>query len=236
MAITVGQRAAPNAGLYTETGVTSTTVVTPGTTIAAGSLAIIFASSNANKTFSSVADSTGANTWAVNHTVSDGTRALSFASAQVATQIPSSTGSVTITWSAATSSTVLVWIAQADGMATSNAADKNASGTGSGTSFLTSSTGTLSQADELVIAIARTTGSGQGWTKGASYTNFATPQSLTNPGTGVEYKIVSATDAVTADGSWSASGTWIIACQTYKGAAAAPPSGLYQPGIRFAFT
>lgn len=200
------------------TAQTTTTVITPGTNIAAGSLAVLSATANANKAVSSVADSVG-NTWVVDKTAGDGTRVISFASAQVATQITTA-NTITITWSVATSGSPVYWVHEVANAATSSAFDTFNSGTGTGTALATGSTATLAQADELVFGCWRTTASIPTWTKGASYTDPTTPASATTLGSFLEYKIVAATTAVLADGTTSTSGTWIGLCVTYKGVAA----------------
>lgn len=202
------------------TAQTATTVVTVGTDFTAGTFAQLMASANANKVFSSIADSRG-NTWTVDITASDGARTISHASSSMSVGRLITGDTITITWSNATSGQPNVWLHEiaADGALTF---DQSASGTGTGTALATSASGTLAGSSEIVLACFRTTGAGAGWTKGASYSNLTTPQTSTNLGTGVEYKIVASNAAVTADGTWSASGTWIGLLAAYNEGSAAP--------------
>lgn len=200
---------------YDEVSQTATTVFNPGSTIQPQTLAVLLATANSNKAITGITDSAG-NTWAVDFTVNDGTRALSVCSSQIATAVTTA-GTVTVTWSTATSGDVVLWIQEAANIAASSAFDQSASGTGTGTALATSASSALAQANELVFGVFRTTGSGAGWTKGSTYSDPTQPQSTTRNGSALEFKVVAATTAVTADGMWGASGTWIGALATYKG-------------------
>lgn len=209
-------------GIAEPIGQLGTTVVTPGTTCAAGTLAVLTCTANSVKLFSSVVDSVG-NTWTVDKTVSDGTRTINFASCQVVTPITSA-NTITITWSTATSGTIVIWLHEVTNAATSSAFDTFNSGTGTGTALATGSTAVLALADELVFGCFRSTAAAPVWTKGASYSNPTTPTSSTTIGSFLEYQIVAATTAVLADGTTSTSGTWVGLCVTYKGVSGAAPT------------
>lgn len=172
---------------------TSTTVVTPTTTVAAVTRAIMMIHSNVNKTASSIVDSVG-NTWTVHTTGSDGTRAHSIASCQVVTPITNA-DTITITWSSATSSTTAVMLWEVSGMATSSAFDvSSGNGETTGTTRTSNATAGLAQADELVVGITSQTNSSTP-TAGAGFT-LGTP--LIANFVVAEYQIVSSTTGVAA--------------------------------------
>jgi formylmethanofuran dehydrogenase subunit C len=107
------------------------------------------------------------------------------------------------------------------GIATASAADQQATNTtGSGASPSVGPTGTTTQADELVIGLFGY-GNSRTFTPGSGYTALATIESTgTVRGTTGEYKIVSATGAQTADGTFNSSATYAGVIVTFKGAAA----------------
>jgi hypothetical protein len=206
----VERKAVSNAGLST-----STWVVAPTTTISAGTVAILCFTSGANKGISSISDAAG-NTWTVDNSGGDGTRKWVFASCQVTTAITTSTN-ITITLSNTTNSEANLWIQEVSGLATSAVADKNTSGSGTGTNPSSGNCGTLSQADEIGFGLFRTATS-TSWTKSSSYSNPTTP--TLGSTSALEYIIVSATNGIQATGNFGASASWIAAIQTYKAAAA----------------
>ncbi len=200
------------------TSQTATSAFSPATTIAAGTVAFLAACANANKSISSVTDSVG-NTWAVDKTASDGTRTVNIASCQVATQITSS-DTITITWSTATSGRCDLWVQEVTGLASSSVFDKSNSATASTGVLGTGSTGTLSQAAEIAWVVGRVDVA-TGWTKGAAWTN-PTTASLNTFSCALEYQIVAATTALSGAGTWTGGvGAQVALIATYKGATAA---------------
>lgn len=207
----VERRTGSNAGLAT-----SPFVISPTTTVQAGTRAILVFTSGASKSVTAVTDSVG-NTWTVDHVATDGTRVISFASCQVATQITSS-NTISITLSNTTNASADYWIQQVSGLATSSAFDQSHDGSGSASTAANSgNTATLAQADEFVFGASRTSSSTT-WAKGTGYTDVTTPSRGST--SALEYKIVSATSAVSATGTWGANGNWVATVVTYKGAAA----------------
>lgn len=187
-------------------------VITPATTIAAGSVAILFLTAGANKQITSVTDAVG-NPWTVDHVGGDGTRELSVASCQVATQITPATN-ITINFNNGTTTTTDLWIQEVTGLATSSVFDTFQDGSGSGTTPASGSTAALAQADEIVFGLFRTSASTPAWTKGAGYTDVTTKLVGASA---LEYKIVAATTPVSADGTYNNSGSWIAGVLAYKG-------------------
>lgn len=200
-------------------GAGATNTFSPTGTLAAGNTAIIIAWANINKAASSVTDDAGGNTWTVDVTGGDGTRNFSFISSVLATQL--TTGNViTINWNPTTgggSSTF--WLFEITGLSASPAYDVSAHSSGTGTALAVGPTATLSQADEIAFMIARSQSAAPGWTKGATWTSPAT--ATLGALSVAEWKIVAATTAVTADGTWGTSVNWNGRVATYKGAAAA---------------
>jgi hypothetical protein len=192
---------------------TATTVLSGlgGGAITVGQRAIIVAFSASGKVISSVADAVG-NTWTVDYTFSDGTRTASFASCPVTTTIANLTN-VTVTWSAATSQSADLWLFGVAGLAASPF-DKSAGAGGSGTTIDSGATATLSQANEIAFMMGRT-GGVTSWTKGAGWTDVATPSGGST--SSCAYQITSATTALHGTGTFGVSATWIAAVATYKG-------------------
>lgn len=191
---------------------TTTTTLSPTTNVVATTFAVLCAVSSA-KLISSVSDNAGGNTWVVDRAFTGNGRSVSFASCQVATQI--GTGNViTITWDVATSTGTAIWVLEVTGIATSSAADTGGSGTAaSGTAASAGPTATLSQADEIAFAGFRAAAA-VSLTKGASWSQPTTGTLNTNAA--IEYQIVAATTALTADGTWGGTTAWAGAIQTYK--------------------
>lgn len=98
------------------------------------------------------------------------------------------------------------------GLETTSPLDKTATGSNTGTSVTTGSTGTLAQADELVTCGVGTPGVAHTLTPGSGWT--ADPATAT--GVSNEYKVVSATTAVSGVATLGASITWNAALATYK--------------------
>ena len=188
-------------------------------TIATGSFCVLGVTTSVDgKVVSSVSDGAG-NTWSVD-VAFNGIAAnenISIISCQVTTQMTPGT-TITVNYAVSTNNQAHLWLEEFTGIATSSAFDQTAAASGSSTSPSTGASGTLAQADELVVAWTRNA-SAVVFTKGATYTDMPTASLGSNRSNG-EYKIVAATTAVTADGSLASSDAWTIALATYKGAAA----------------
>ena len=198
---------------------TTTTVFSPATTIAAGKFVVLFATSASSKVVSSVADSVGGNTWVVDATGSGSGFGTSFASCQVVTQLTSS-DTITITWSAATSALAGYGLQEVTGIVTSSAFDKSkfANGSTNPTAPTTGASATLGQADEIVFGLFKVAAM-SAWAAGSGYSDVTTPFTSACT-TSLEYKIVAATTAVTADGVATSGTSYMCGLATYKGAAA----------------
>ena len=197
-------------------GQTTESVISPATTVAAGTLAVLLVASGQSKTAASVTDSLG-NTWTVHVAGTGGTgaNALSIASAQIATQITSS-DTVTVTWSGATSSAAELWIYEVSSAATSSAFDTSAIANTAVVAADSGNTATLAQADEVVFGISKITASGRTFTPEGSYSVSANP--TRGATTSVAFKVVAATTAVSFTGTWSSTdAATVTAVATFKG-------------------
>jgi hypothetical protein len=115
---------------------------------------------------------------------------------------------------------------EVSGAATSSPFDKSASNTATSTAYSTGSTGTLTQADEIVIvSVGVDTGDTATITEDASYTLIGEMESGSFYVSNTAYKIVSATTAI--NHAWTTtfvSTLWFATAATYKAAGAAPPT------------
>lgn len=208
---------------------TATTAFSPASTIAAGTVALLFACCNTTKKLSSVTDTAG-NTWVVD--VADnptGAQCVSVASCQVATQITTG-GTITATWSSATSGTCDIWVEEVTGLAASSVFDKKVSATGTGTAASSGSLATLAQTSEIVWGLFRTNNGQTGNSVGSGFTQ-ATTFTLEGNAALLEYQIVAATTGIPAALTLGASGTWSALAAAYKGVASSPPSNTGAPVV-----
>lgn len=125
-------------------------------------------------------------------------------------------GTITVTASEAVDKGMMAL--SVSGLATAAARDKTASNGGSGSGWATGSTGTLSQADELAVGTAVSLSEVQStpaatWTEIADFLAGDEERRST-----VVYKVLSATSAVEASGTWAAD-SWAAAIATYGTAA-----------------
>ena len=204
----------------------ATSTFSPTGTIAAGSFAVLACTTSLaadSKIPTSVTDDTGGNTWNIDVLYDSANVGLvvAFVSCQVKRELTTSSV-ITINWSPSTGNQAHIWLQEVAGIAKASAFDQTAVGQSSGaTSIATGASGGLAQRDEIVFGCVRSEGLA-GWTKGATYTDATTPILGSNL-SALEYKIVAALTAVTADGTQtSATNNWSIALATYKGAL---PSG-----------
>jgi len=196
-------------------------VISPATTIAAGTTAIMFVhcpgvSVNGDQYVTGVTDSKG-NTWTVDHVYRpDVTGAgLNVISSRIAVAVTSG-DTITITFALSGNLNRTVWIQEVTGLAASPF-DQSADNNGVGTAVSTGATGALAQTDEIVFCLAGQTAT-QTWTKGAGFNDVTTPQIASVHA--LEYAIVADASPVTGTGTWGGSTTWTASVVTYKGAAA----------------
>jgi hypothetical protein len=204
---------------------TATSVISPATTIPAGSVCVLLVTSGFGKTVTGVTDSVG-NTWRVDVTVSSGTTssdiAVSIIHAQIATQITSS-DTITITYSSASSTHAQIRALTITGLASTGAFDRGLTRTGQGTPTVSvGTTGTLSQADEIIIMCYRLGNSIEtSFTPAAGWTNIG---GILANNTSCIYQIVSATTPVIPSGTSDTSLVTYVACAAIFGALASTPS------------
>jgi hypothetical protein len=112
----------------------------------------------------------------------------------------------------------LAWVMEWSGLLTSSVVDKAPAGVnGSGTSWSSGSTGTLSQASELAVGVVCGQGSGSLTTPGSPWTELAV-LSNGNADLAVGYQVVSATTALTYNGTISVSETYGTCIATLEAA------------------
>jgi hypothetical protein len=111
------------------------------------------------------------------------------------------------------------------GAVTSSALDQAPTAT-SGTSAAPAiASGTLSQADEVIVAIASHTGSDTTWAPDGTYTQISENEDNDTGQTySSQFKIVATVASDTADWTLGASRTWFATLATFKAAGGAPPA------------
>lgn len=194
----------------------ASSVISPASTIQAGTTAIMCVTSSVDgKVVSSVTDNAGGNTWTVDTTYNAAASNynISFISCSVATAILTS-NTITINYAVATSNQMHIWIEEVGGLSVSPF-DKNATGTGTSTSIATSSTGALSQPVEIVFVGTRLDDI-TGWAHGSGYSNVTTPTLSTF--SSLEYKIVTDGSAQTGSGTVTNSSNYAMQTATYRAA------------------
>jgi len=197
------------------TNVTTTQMTTLAAVAAGESIIVGFVVENATRTLSSVTDSAG-NTYAIDQHLLSGTRHLYVASCHNALALAS--GSlITATTDANTTNRRGLWALSVSGLATASTLDKTNTNSGSSTAWSGGASGTLSQANEIVIGIG-TAVSTSSTTADTGYTQ--TESFLTGGGRGISvWKIVSSTASETPGGTCG-NNSWVGITATYKGAGA----------------
>jgi hypothetical protein len=107
-------------------------------------------------------------------------------------------------------------VSRLDNVLTAAVVDKVAHATGSGTSPSSGATAATTQAAEIAIGAIAAAGAST-FTAGSGWTKFATQPAQTIT-LNVEYKVLAATGAQTADGTLGTSQTWAAVVGTFKGA------------------
>lgn len=212
---------------YAETTSSATSLAVTGVAHDAGDLLVALVSvfNTAGNTMT-VSDPTNG-TW----TVATGSPVLPDANSQGHIQYlqNASGGTVTVTCDpTGTSSDIDAVICEVSGAATSGVLDQYVEATGAGLSTNTTATvttGTLAQANNIIFAICTHTGPTTGLTSDATFTFIAEDEdNATSQAIHTEYKLVTATTAVTATvvitGPGETGWTWGIAAAVFKEAAA----------------
>ena len=211
MIVLVGERYAVQPIDY---GVPKTYTFSPSAnTVAGNTLILLAAAGQYNAYVTGVSDSKG-NTWTVDVVNATSGRTADVCHAYLTTAILTS-DTITVTVNATTPLGSL-WLEEFSGLASGNSFDKSGTKTVSaGTSYTTSSTGVLSQADELAIGTAFIAETGiAGYAKDANFTNTPTQQLYRSAS---QYRIVSATTAITMSATWTNSVNNLASLATYKG-------------------
>ena len=207
----VGERYAVQSIDY---GVPKTYTFSPSANTVAGNTLILLAAAGQYSAYvTGVSDSKG-NTWTVDVVNATSGRTADVCHAYLTTAILTS-DTITVTVNA-TAPLGSLWLEEFSGLASGNSFDKSGTKTNSaGTSYTTSSTGVLSQADELAIGTAFIADTGiPGYTKDANFTDTPTQQLFRSAS---QYRIVSATTAITMSATWTNSVNNLASLATYKG-------------------
>lgn len=197
----------------------TTIPLTTTSTVAAGD-GIVVAIGYTTGTVSSVADTNG-NTYTVDRVQLNGAAGVAIAACPQSAGLASG-GVITVTYSVAQNRRyIAAW--SVSGLA-SPAIDKvTGANQFNATAWSSGATAALAQADEIVFGASIMHGVTSTSTAGATYTELADWTLAAIGSLTVEYKIVAATTAVTATGTWAAASgadnATLVA--TYKGAAAA---------------
>lgn len=114
-------------------------------------------------------------------------------------------------------------VLEVTGAATATSLDKHVTGTGTGTNPVTSATGTLSQADEIIICVfAQDTGTNNAISPAATWSSGGSePDGTAHMVGATAYKIVSATTTTSHTWSDASSGSYRTVIASFKAPAAA---------------
>lgn len=202
------------------TGNATTLVIAVAAAPAAGSMVILRIGfrGSATVTISSVVDSKG-NTWAIDvqNNASGGHAALASTEQDIGTLTTSDT--ITITFSAAPANGAASIADEFSGLATTPT-DQTQSGTATTTARAGGTTGTTTQADELVVGCYAGNGTETSFTKDAAYLDFTTKFLVAAIGTTAfvegQYKIISTTGNQTAPATGGLSVASVGVIGTYK--------------------
>lgn len=206
----------------------ATLVLTTTTDGPVGSLIVLGTrTGSAASVLSSVADSAG-NTWTVLDAGSSVTNIPGCAYAKNSSVDLPSGGTITATFSgtAGTKSVEAFYITGCDNTAPADAHNQTSSGTA--TSATSVATGTLAQADEIVLGLAGLGNTSGGFTGDAAFTNIGNTDT-TNGGLFAAYKIVASTASQAWVPTWTTSRNYGSNVVSFKGAAsvALPAGTLY---------
>ena len=193
----------------------TTLAITTTAAVPAGAMIFLEISNHNNVLPSSVTDSAG-NTYTLVSAANGTTVAATLAYALNAAALASGS-TITITWASGRNAAAAAYYVT--GIATASAADQQATNTtGSSATPSVGPTSATTQADELVIGLFGYSNT-HTFTPGSGYTALATVESTgTVRGTCGEYKIVSATGAQTANGTFNSSATFAGVLVTFKAA------------------
>lgn len=207
-------------GAGTSSG-TSTTVITTSGAITAGDLAVVLVEESSSITVSGVADSAG-NTYTAGTAIVSGTRLIQpFYKPNAAAM--SSGGTITVTRSASTGVGYAAAIS-VSGMDTSSPIDIQTAGSVGTATGYTLATGTLGQADELLVCFTfLSSGSGDAYVQPSGFT----ANTAASDGTNVlrsGYLIVSSTTTTSPHPTWGVSRTFLGQVVSFKAAGAGGPN------------
>lgn len=207
---------------YADNTATSTTVVltTTGASVAGDSIIVVLFNGSSTPTFSSLTDSVG-NTYATDFTQSGagaGAGSLWILSCHNASVLGVG-ATMTATWSSAQTQNRGIYAFAVSGLANTPKDKAVGQAVANNANWNSTSSGTLSQADELAVG-ALYSSSGSSSTVGGGFTELRDGQTVDLNHFVVQYLITAATTAVTASGTTgSGASDWSAALVTYKASA-----------------
>lgn len=206
------------------TTVSTTVVVTPTGTAVAGTLVVALAGVTNSTTITGIAD-TNSNTWTADTTVNVGGQNYRLFYC-IANANIDATDTITVTYGS-TGGNKVVSVSAVSGIDTTSPRDLGLVGsTGTGTAASTT-TATLSQADEIVFGYTWVNGGqGEGFTKDAAFTTLGVYNAAAGSSAlHIDYQIVASTSAVTNAATLAVSRTWVSLAPTFKASAAVVGGG-----------
>jgi hypothetical protein len=202
---------------YPLTGGSASNAVTFPSATTVGNRAVAIVHSYPNPPGATAVTDNKGNTWTRDFATASGPIAFSVYSA------PITTGGTSHIVTAAVAGADIINhdVIEVSGGATGTWLDKTAANSGTGTAYTTGSTGTLTQADEIVfVSVGVDTGDSQTITPDATYTLLATQPNGAGYVSSGAYKIVSVTTAI--NHAWTTtfgSSGWFAGAVTYKATA-----------------
>lgn len=188
----------------------------PASNVASGKRAVLSWGNNGGiKTITGITDSVG-NVWGRDFSYAPGNVIEAWSCLTTAAITTGDT--ITITVSGADNHTNTIFLHEISGLSALLPLDQSATMSATTNAPSCGPTGTLAQADEIAFGLFVNSAS-RTWAKDAAWTDPATPQL---GGLALEHKIVAATTALTATGSYTGGGAVAVigAVVTYKGLAA----------------
>lgn len=200
-----------------ENSANSETITIPAGGVAAGDTLVVACGSSGSDVLTGITDSKG-NTYTVDDTEAGVPFALSSGSSKLTTALVEN-DTVTITRNGAGSFVKVVLIV-VTGLA-DTPVDKVASASGTGTTPSSGATAATTQADEIVLGFCSFDAAlaSNDFSAGAGFTKIGEWNTNGDRTVAVEYEIVSATGAQTADGTLGTSVDWNMSVVTFKGEA-----------------
>ena len=206
---------------------TTTLVLNVATPTSAGDVVYVAANTaSTGQTITGVADSKGNTYAAINSDLTE-VDTYQFETTNSTTALTTS-DTITITYSGTGGAKAAVCVGLPGVTSGHDVAPTTVNGASATSSSIAS--GTLGQANEVIMAVVSTGAQASGPSWGSGWTSVGTARQASNPWLTVAYQVVSSTSSVNATASWSASVKFCTLLSSWKIPATPPPSGLYHVG------